>query len=419
MYLRAQVLLLAILLAILAGFNYVVDPYGVYSPDHSYQFNHNKTEFFMKEPVIKPYRVSDMRPDTVILGASRAGFGYDENHAYFDDKKVYNFSMAGASMYMIYRAFQHTLHESELKHVALDLSMTAFDEHHALVVRDKKNAGIDVFEELITVREDGSKNWLSIFRKLAQIPRFLLSYQATKDSIKTLQHQGSHQGWHLNNKGGWRGSTLPPGTSQGKRFVTILHLLTNGYFSHPSSSQSFSIYRENGELSRSFGYFENLLDDAYKNDIDMTLIFSPSHVFFYEAVDYHELGKMYVEWKRQIILINTNIAAQYRKEAFPVWDFAYYSWLNAEMVPEKSNQTARMRWHYDPLHFNRAAGNHVLDQVYLNKEGTGVLLSASNLDAEMSIQAQKKKDYREENKAVIENVKDIMSRAAARFAKQN
>jgi hypothetical protein len=409
-YLRIQFAIIFVLLLGLAGFNYVVDPYGIYSPEKLYSFNKNKTEFFMKEAAIKPYRVSDVKPDTLILGLSGAGLGYDESHAHFSDKNIYNFSMAGASMYMVYRAFQHALVETQLDSVLLDLSIISFNEYHALAARDDSDPNDAVFEGLIAAKEDGSYKWIAFFRKLSNIPLFLLSSQVTQDSLATLKRQSADNSWNLNSRGGWRGSTLPLGQSQGKRFLKVQQLLFNGFFNDPSTSHPFSIYREDGSLSRSFDYYERFLEDAYSNNIQVTLVFSPSHSYFYEALEYLGLDDMFTDWKRTLVLINEKVASRYGKSPYPIWDFAYYSELTTEPVPARKNNTARMKWHFDPLHIKRAAGNLVLDQVYLGGEGTGIALNTDNVDSVLEMQQQKKQLFHQEHAELIKQLKAMFKR---------
>lgn len=410
-YLRIQFAVIAALFLALASFNYIVDPYGIYAPQSSYNFSKNKTEFFLKEPIIKPYRVSDVKPDTVILGISQAGLGYDESHPYFSNKSTYNFSMAGVSMYMIYRAFQHAMIESELKSVLLDLNMVAFNEYHTFAIRNDDNPVAAIFEGLIAANDDGSKNWLSTLGKITHIPLFLLSSQVTGDSLSTLKKQGAYDDWNLNSHGGWRGATLAPGQSQGKRFLQIESYLFKGFFKDTSSSHQFSIYREDGSASRAFDYYERLLDDAYRNGIEVTLVFSPSHVYFYEALDYLGFGEMFLDWKRKVVMINEKVAGRYGKTPFRIWDFAYYSELTTEPVPAKEDNTARMKWHFDPLHFTRAAGDQLLDQVYLGSAGPGIMLTADNLDAVLAMEQRQKQQFHGENAGLIKRLKAMFKRS--------
>jgi hypothetical protein len=411
-YLKIQFVVIASLMLLLAGFNYVVDPYGVYSPDMSYGFNSKKTKTNSKERIIKPYRVSDLNPDTVILGMSSAGLGYDENHSYFSDKSVYNFSLAGASMYMIYRAFQHAMFESDLQNVLLDLNILAFNEGDINVVRNDDSLLNTSFERLISVNEDGSRNWRAIFTQITQIPQFLLSPQVTEDSLSTLNQQSSAVGWHLTSRGGW--SVLAPlaEKSQGERFREIAASSINRWFKSNSSTQGFSIYREDGSVSRSFKYYERLLEDAYRKNIEVTLVLSPSHMYLYEAMDFLHFERMFTEWKRELVVVNEKVAKEYGKVPFPVWDFAYFSQITTEMVPPKEDNKIRMRWYYDPVHFTRTTGDHILDQVYLGSDGTGVMLTLDNVNAMLDMQQQKKRQFHHENPELKKRLQALFKRAA-------
>jgi hypothetical protein len=249
---------------------------------------------------------------------------------------------------------------------------------------------------------------------MTQIPRFLLSSQATRDSVSTLGKQGVAAGWNLNSHGRWRGSTLPEGASQGRRFLQVERYLVNGYFKDVSPTHPFSIYREDGGLSRAFEYYERLLSDAYRNNIEVILLLSPNHVYFYEALDYLGLGEMFVDWKRNLVLINERVASRYGKTPFPVWDFAWYSPITTESLPPLQNKTARMRWFYDPLHFTSSTGNHVLDQALLGREGTGLKLTADNLDTVQEMQLRKKQKFHRENQEQIEQLKAMFDTASDR-----
>ncbi len=150
-------------------------------------------------------------------------------------------------------------------------------------------------------------------------------------------------------------------------------------------------------MSRAFDYYERLLDDAYRNNIQVTLVLSPSHMYFYEALDYLGLGGMFIDWKRNLVMINEKIASRHGKTPFPVWDFAYYSELTTEPVPASEDNITRMKCHNDPMHFTRAAGDLVLDQIYLGSDGTGMSTTASNLDDKLATQQQKKHQFHREN----------------------
>lgn len=412
MYLKIQFAVIFTLMLGVAGFNYILDPYGVYSPDRTYSFNRIKPKIFLKERIIKPYRVSDLKPDTVILGMSAAGQGYVESHPYFSDKSVYNFGIAGASMYMMYRAFQHTMFESDLQNVFLDLSILAFDEGDINVVRNDASLANISFESLISVNEDGSRNWRAVFREITQIPQFLLSTQAIRDSRSTLNRQSSAAGVYLTSRGSW--SELPPiaEVNQGEKFREIAASSINRWFKNSSSTEVISIYREDGSLSRAFEYYERLLEDAYRKNIEVNLVLSPTHIYFIEAMDFLQIGGMFTEWKRELVKINERVAKEYGKTPFPVWDFAYFSEITTERVPPKEDNTMRMKWYSDPVHFTKTTGDHVLDQVYLGSDGTGVMLTSDNIDAVLDMQKQKKRQFHHENPDQSKKLKALFERAA-------
>jgi len=410
-YLTLKIAVTATLLAAVIAFNFLVDPYGIYLPDHSFEFSRNKTEFFMKEPIIKPFRVSDLAPDTVILGASSAGLGYDEDHAAFAGQSVYNFSMAGSSMYMIYRSFQHALAQGNLRRVVLDLSLVSFNEYHNHVTYSAGN----VFDKLLSVRPDGERNWFAPLQHVALVPQFLMSWRpAIHDSIATLRKQGPYDGWRLDSRGGWRGATLGPSQSQGQRFMVVERHALGGYFKDNSPQRRFSIYSDSGAPSRAFGYFERLIGEAMDHDLDVVLVLSPSHVYFYEALQYQGLMPQFSAWKRQLVEINERMASERGRPPYPLWDFARISPLTTEPVPSVADKATRMRWYYDPMHFTRATGDEILDQVYLGQAGPGVLLDADNVEQEEVRQQAGMAAYRRENPLVVGQLQAMFRQVSGR-----
>ena len=373
----------------------------------------------MREPTIKPYRVSDLRPDSVILGTSRAGVGYDEKHPYFSDKVVYNFSMAGASMYMVYRTFQHALAQGNLQGVLLDLSLVSFNEYHDLVDSSSKNPGIAVFDGEIAVHEDGSQKWFSALHRLTHISRFLLSYSATKDSLATLKKQGEHDGWSLGGRGGWGGSTLRADQSQYQRFMQLQGRILRGFLTETSSERKFSIYARDGSDGKSFHYLERLLVEAQSNGIDVALVISPSHAFFYEALDYLDYEKMYRDWKRRIVNINDDVAKRLGNNPYTVWDYAFYSDLTTEPLPQRSDIGARMTWYFDPVHFKHATGDTVLDQVYLGHDGPGMQITSENLAEKIEAQQESRQQLLLDDSDFLQPLDRMYRRIHSRGARQN
>ena len=82
MYLKAKIATMVVASALIMLFVSGVDPYGVFETKTS-SYTSQKTRFYLKEPIIKPVRVTSLEPDYVVLGLSRAGVGYDSGHQYF------------------------------------------------------------------------------------------------------------------------------------------------------------------------------------------------------------------------------------------------------------------------------------------------------------------------------------------------
>ena len=69
------------ILLIVGTFNYFIDPYGIYQ--NSNIFNLSKVFQSKKNAQIKIVKTKMIKPVSIVLGSSRAEFGYDPNHDFF------------------------------------------------------------------------------------------------------------------------------------------------------------------------------------------------------------------------------------------------------------------------------------------------------------------------------------------------
>ena len=80
-----------------AGFNYFIDPYGIFQTPTIQGINQAKTEITKHERLYKKIRLSVEKPQAVLLGNSIVVNGFNPSEVYaFSQEKFYNAGIGGA-----------------------------------------------------------------------------------------------------------------------------------------------------------------------------------------------------------------------------------------------------------------------------------------------------------------------------------
>ena len=74
--------------------NYIVDPYGIYNTN----FFKNKPFSYSQMRIVKAVKTKYIKPNSIILGTSRAEVAINPNHEYFI-KPAYNLAVSGSTLY--------------------------------------------------------------------------------------------------------------------------------------------------------------------------------------------------------------------------------------------------------------------------------------------------------------------------------
>ena len=118
-----------LLLSSVAGFNAIVDPFGMYRLMDVEGINANKPAIYTRIRLLKAYEVRRIRPESVVLGTSRVHLGINPNYkgwaALYDHR--YNLGFDGATTKEMYYYLVHANAEETLKHVMLGLDLECLD----------------------------------------------------------------------------------------------------------------------------------------------------------------------------------------------------------------------------------------------------------------------------------------------------
>lgn len=115
---------LALLLALTAAVNRVVDPYWYYRDVEIEGFNAAKPRFARFERYIKPQLLAREQPQAVVLGSSLAEVGLDTGDPAFTDGgklKGYNFAFAGADWGLVQCHLDYALSGTDLQRAVIGI----------------------------------------------------------------------------------------------------------------------------------------------------------------------------------------------------------------------------------------------------------------------------------------------------------
>jgi hypothetical protein len=330
---------------VIGVFNYIIDPYGIYKNTY---FNFPKIKQVGKMRYVRSIKIKEIKPVSICLGTSRVEYAYDPNHQYFL-KPSYNLANSSSSMYENNLYFKWALKQGNLKKVLLVVDYRMFNEPNQKDIPD-----------LETYFEDNNNIYTILF-----------SLDTLKDSFATITEKG--ESFYFKN------GQAKPGHKDKEILKAGGHLLAmqeNEKYYYKGYPTNYTYIDTN---VKSFPHFEELVKLCYENNITLDIIFGPSHIRLWEALNYYLDYNKWLEWKKDIVISVNNIANQYKQQPFRIIDFSIYHLLTAEKVPK--NKKIKMKYHWESSHYKNELGLIVLDKLIgIDKYHFGVQLNINNID---------------------------------------
>jgi hypothetical protein len=393
-YLKTFFTILLSGLLIIAGFNWFVDPYSLHKNPEIPGFNAIKADFVSFLRLTKAHTITHQKPTSIILGTSRAARGLSPDHRGWDGEQCYNAALPASSIYEALRYFQHANALNPLKQVLLSLELRSFD-----------NVKPGAFSESrMAISAHGDRNRAFIFAYVSDVISTLLSYDALETSLRTIRFQGQLKKSLLDN-GRYDRISVQFDHLKAFRLYTVsnYHRLIESRYDKNTTENNIANY----------DYFRTLLRAAHTNNIDLRLLISPSHAWFWETLRVSGLWPKFENWKRMLVQINDEEAVRAQALPFPIWDFSGYNSLTTEAVPSSSGNRHKMQWFWDPVHFKVKFGDLVLDRVFGYEgadeqvpENFGVLINTQNIESHLK-NIQISGEYYQSTHS--EDLKNIMS----------
>ncbi|SVB09293.1 uncharacterized protein METZ01_LOCUS162147, partial [marine metagenome] len=380
-------------LLLIGGFNWWIDPYDIYHPA---EYKSNNLVWMSKQlRLAKAYRVRQLRPQGIVIGASTSQLGINPNHPGWGENVYprYNLALPGANLYESFRYFQHSQALSPQKQILIGLDFISFNIFTQL--------SDDFNESYMVVSREGKRQ--DYF--LTDLVITLFSLSAIKASQKKMFYRG--EGTHLSN--GTEFSEEVDSQSRNNRSAmmwsatkTVSRLLM------PPPAHRFCL-DDGTRTNSSFQYLRQILETAKESKADVRLFIQPAHVYLLEVLKVMGLMEDYEKWQYRLIDLVEDVDKKYPKnKKFSLWDFSGYNSVTMDEVPPAEEPKRPMDWYYDVAHFKKSLGDMIQDRVFnynyaerVVPEDFGMQINSKNIDLYQSVQRNKRMKY------MLVNQKDI------------
>ncbi len=269
--------IIVVCLAVFFSINYVIDPYNI---NQKFNICKNKKGECKRERVSKFFRLNEVKPNAIMLGASRTEFLNARDFAKYTNNAVYNLALSGATIHEQLILLKYSIKHFNIKNVIIGISFSGFTTTN----------GIDDYRETFP---------LGLYEKKMSTPLKIffenyLSKSALKLSYETIMANKDEQFQFLDDTGSR--------TLDFQRFLISKDETTNR-INKTLKDLEESISSTSVSLSnRKIQAFKRMIEICKKNNVVYNVFMTPIHFDYYNLIcDYH-LEKLY-EWKKEIALI--------------------------------------------------------------------------------------------------------------------
>jgi|JI6StandDraft_1071083.scaffolds.fasta_scaffold00181_35 hypothetical protein len=358
------------LLGLVVLFNRAVNPYCLFAND--WLASQTKPETFTHLRLVKAMQVRHLRPQSVILGSSRAETGLDPAHTAWTNKPVYNLGLSDARLDEIKHYFQHACEVSHIRQAVLLLDFTAFlpGGQNAPDFREERFTGFFIEDHVL-----GLCSWDAL---MGSVNTFL-GRPGEKRYLPDGSRDAEMESERVLAKGGTRKAFL----AYEKRFLM-------------GGIGNEGIRLDEKELQN----FSDILEMARKHDVDLRLAVAPVHARYLEMLNRIGQGVLFEEWKRFITRMTE--ASRTSERAFPLLDFSGYNDFTTEPVPERG----LARYYFEASHFTKALGDELLARIFedatiVQPGGFGFRLTSSRLEEHLAAIREARELYRRDHAAEL------------------
>ena len=357
---------IAIAMAAIGAFNYAIDPFDLWDAPRLQSLNSIKSIGNVR--FAKPLQAEVRRPETVILGSSRALYGLDPRD-FPDPARTYNFGVHGLVAKQMRGYGEHILTDTPVKKLIIELGFFEFNA---------SQIGAPTYDNAI----------LGKAALLRALPIVLFSQEALGRSGRTITD--SRKGAKLFNRSdGFAYFRLDPRKDPASAFLDVIGEL----------GRAGGIYGTPRNLAEPLAAYRALLLDAKARGVEVVTFIAPEHASLLTVLDRNGMWPLYLSWERRL----AEIAAE---TGVPLWDFSGY---NAYTVTPLADG---YRTHFDASHFRPELGRLMLARMGGAAEPAdfGVLLTPDVIERHLADLEAGRVAYRRDHAEDVACVEAVLDR---------
>lgn len=331
-------------------FNYIIDPYGIHQAFIIKGFNEYKPERYANTPQSKLINLLNIKPNTVILGTSRAEFGIDPDIIDWPigATPVYNMALGLSS----FREMDYIIDEiSKVKlpsKLIIGIDFISFSN-----IKDKNK-----LRSVVQNTSDMNLGWS------------LLSFGALKASFETILSQ--KENLHVNYKyNGSRTSRSYDKSLEVESHRNLFDKINNRYNYRAVLSSGF----HSDVVKSNFNILIKMLNKLRKKNVKVILFFSPIHSELLKQIYIQDAWNSFQEVKRKLTSI---VSSSPLLNSIELWDFSLVNNITMEIPPVTVGK--KMKWYYDSAHYKPSVGKLIFDDIFKKIETIGVILNKDNIE---------------------------------------
>jgi hypothetical protein len=327
-----------VLAGMLAGFNWWVDPYGIYR-DRATLLQQSNPILVMNERVFKTVGLARTPADIVLLGTSRTDIGIGRDNPAFAGKRVLNLATFGQPIRETRRLMEIAVMEGRTKTIIVGLDFFAFNTLFA--------PPSDYVEE--------NYNPLRPYTLMLSVSSLSDAWAVTRRKVPAEGDCCFGDGFRTPTKREHLAGSYQQQFAANERMY-----LLEKYLPYPACDFSF----DTRDGKTSLDDFREMLSLAHQHHIDLRFFISPSHARQWETLAVAGLWDKWEAWKRKLVELNHQAAVDAAGKALPLWDFSGYDAVSTEAVPSAIERERLMRWYSDSSHYTPDLGIRIMQRVF-------------------------------------------------------
>lgn len=339
---------LAAMLAIVAGFDAAVDPYGIFGIPRIAGFNQVKPDASTHLLMSKTYQVERVHPVTVLLGTSRADLGFDPASPVWPAslRPVFNYGVPGAGLTTVFATLREAAATGQLANVVMLVEFESF------WFPESDSPQTDEDGDRFLLSADGTPNPHRLWQRLRDGFLATLTTGALADSIDTVLGQHSRLApdlteLGLTTEGGFERQAADNGyyglfAAKRQQVTKAAENAVRGWAGNGGEIANMQVLRAIASFCRS-------------RHIGLTLVIPPYNAGLLTIYRRAGLGDAYARWKHAILAQASDSVA--------VWDFGVPGPYTSELPPTDAKDGLTLRWYWEYVHFKRALGEKILARI--------------------------------------------------------